>query len=266
MNPIDPRAQATLDAAIHLIRTASAAMHVADMLNAQAQAAIKITDRDQLGATQQELRRNLGSYQNAFAEALREKVVKELAPRVDAKRKLESADWQTLSLVDEKEVEEQMNFVRLGQMISHECEWQLRDLAAHMGALLNFGSADDERNPLRAEIVGAALHRGIEAISGERESRRILARDLGQAVAHVMPECYEEILRLLQERGVRPVHLTVRQVEGPGNQLGSADSGYASLPREGRSSRGGAYGEIEAHSGPGSDMDLLAAHRRALAT
>ena len=61
MNPIDPRAQATLDAAIHLIRTtaASAAMHVADMLNAQAQAAIKITDRDQLGATQQELRRNL---------------------------------------------------------------------------------------------------------------------------------------------------------------------------------------------------------------
>src|SRR5205085_1422998 len=104
MNPIDPRAQATLDAAINLIRTAvaSAATHVADMLNAQAQAAIKIGDRDQLAATHQELRRNIGSYQNAFAEALREKVVKELAPRVDAKRKLESADWQTLSLVDEK--------------------------------------------------------------------------------------------------------------------------------------------------------------------
>ena len=78
-----------------------------------------------------------------------------------------------------------MNFVRLGQMISHECEWQLRDLAAYMGALLGFNSAADDRNPLRAEIVGAALHKGIEAISGERESRRILARDIGQAVAHV---------------------------------------------------------------------------------
>jgi len=267
MNLIEPRAQATLDAAINLIRTAvaSAAMRVAESLTAQAQTAVKISDRDQLIVTQQELRRNLGSYQNAFLEALREKVTKELAPRVDAKRKLESADWQTLSLVDEKEVEEQMNFVRLGQMISHECEWQLRELAAYMGALLNLGSADDERNPLRAEIVGAALHRGIEAISGERESRRILARELGQAVAHAMPQCYDDVLRLLQERGVRPVHLTVRTVEGPGNQLGAANSGYASLPREPyASSRGGPYGEFE--SGPGSDMDLLAAHRRALAT
>ncbi|HEY2559802.1 MAG TPA: DUF1631 family protein, partial [Caldimonas sp.] len=93
----------------------------------------------------------------------------------------------------------------------------------------------------------------------------ILARELGQAVAHAMPECYDDILRMFQERGVRPVHLTVRTVEGPGNQLGAANSGYASLPREGyHSSRGGSYGEIE--SGPGSDMDLLAAHRRALAT
>ncbi|MDQ6639387.1 MAG: DUF1631 domain-containing protein, partial [Pseudomonadota bacterium] len=254
---------------MNLIRTAaaSAAMHVVENLTAAAQTATKISERDQLVTAQQELRRNLGSFQNAFFESLREKVAKEIAPRVDHKRKLESADWQTLSLVDEKEVEEQMNFVRLGQMISHECEWQLRDLAAYMAALVNLGSADDERNPLRAEIVGAALHKGIEAISGERESRRILARDLGQAVAHAMPECYEDILRLLQERGVRPVHLTVRQVEGPGNQLGNANSGYAGLPRDGHaSSRGGAYGEIESHSGPGSDMDLLAAHRRALAT
>lgn len=267
MNSIDPRAQATLDAAINLIRTtvAAAAMHVAESLTVQAQSTAKITERDQLAATQQELRRNLGSYQNAFLETLRERVTKELAPRVDTKRKLESADWQTLSLVDEKEVEEQMNFVRLGQMISHECENQLRELAAYMGTLLNVGRADDERNPLRAEIVGAALHRGIEAISGERESRRILARELGQAVAHAMPECYDEIVRLLRERGVRPVNLTVRTVEGPGNQLGAANSGYASLPRDGHvSSRGSGYGELE--SGPGSDMDLLAAHRRALAT
>src|SRR6185295_12358223 len=99
MNPIEPRAQATLDAAMNLIRTAaaSAAMRVAEHLNVLAQGATKISDRDQLMTAQQELRRNLGSYQNAFYESLREKVVKELAPRVATKRKLESADWQTLS-------------------------------------------------------------------------------------------------------------------------------------------------------------------------
>ena len=269
MNPLDPRAQATLDAAMNLIRTAaaSAAMRVADHLLVAAQNATKIAERDQLIATQQELKRNLGSFQSALFEALRERVAKELAPRVDHKRKLESADWQTLSLVDEKEVEEQMNFVRLGQMISHESEWQLRDLAAYMGALLNFGSADDERNPLRAEVVGAALHLGIEAISGERESRRILAaRDRLDGRAGDA-----EVLR----RHPAPAE-GARRAPGPPDRAHGRWSGqpaqrrqlrlYATLPREGISSRGGAYGEIESTSGPGSDMDLLAAHRRALAT
>ena len=268
MNPIDPRAQATLDAALNLIRTAatSAATHVAESLTITAQNSIRISERDQIIVTQQELRRNLGSFQNAFFESLREKVIKETQPRVDSKRKLESADWQSLSLVDEKEVEEQMNFVRLGQLISHECEWQLRDLAAYTGALLNLGRADDERNPLRAEVIGTSIYRGIEAISGERESRRLLTRELGQAMAQAMPKCYEEILRMFQERGVRPVNLTVRTVEGPGNQVGGAESGYSSLRDARVSSRGGGYGEIESASESDSEMDLLAAHRRALAT
>jgi hypothetical protein len=266
MNPIEPRVQAALDVAMNQIRTtaASAAMRVVENFTILAQNASKIRDRDQIFATQQELRRNLGTFQGTLHEALREKVAKDIAPRVDAKRKLESADWATLSLVDDLEVEERMNYTRLGQLISHECEWQLRDLAAYMGALLNLGLADDERNPLRAEIVGAALNRGIEAISGERESRRLLTRELGQAMALAMPECYADILRMLQERGIRPVNLTVRTVEGPGNQIFGA-SGYASMTRDGRSSTRSGHGEFDDPSGSG-DLDLLAAHRRALAT
>ncbi|MDQ2926793.1 MAG: DUF1631 domain-containing protein, partial [Pseudomonadota bacterium] len=266
MNPIEPRVQAALDAAMNLIRktAASAATRVVENFTVLAQNATKINERDQIFTTQQELRRNLGTFQGSVHEALRERVAKDLAPRVDAKRKLESADWATLSLVDDLEVEERMNYTRLGQLISHECEWQLRDLAAYMGALLNFGRADDERNPLRAEIVGAALNRGIEAISGERESRRILTRELGQAMAQAMPECYAEILHMLQERGIRPVNLTVRTVEGPGNQIFGA-SGYSSMTRDGRSSTRSGHGEFDDASGPG-DLDLLAAHRRALAT
>jgi hypothetical protein len=266
MNPIEPRAQAALDAAMNQIRTAAAtaAMRAAENLTTLAQNATKIGERDQIIATQQELRRNLGTFQSTLHEALREKVAKDIAPRADAKRKLESADWETLSLVDDLEVEERMNYTRLGQFISHECEWQLRDLAAYMGALLGLGRADDERNPLRAEIVGAALNRGIEAISGERESRRILTRELGQAMAQAMPECYSDILHMFQERGIRPVHLTVRTVEGPGNQIFAA-SGYSSLTRDGRISTRSGHGDLDDPSASG-DLDLLAAHRRALAT
>jgi hypothetical protein len=266
MNPIEPRAQAALDAAMNQIRTAAAtaAMRVVENLTTLAQNASKIAERDQLFATQQELRRNLGTFQGTLYEALREKVAKDVARRVDSKRKLESADWETLSLVDDLEVEERMNYTRLGQLISHECEGQLRDLAAYMGALLNLGRADDERNPLRAEIVGAALNRGIEAISGERESRRILTREFGLAMAQAMPECYSDILRMLQERGIRPVHLTVRTVEGPGNQM-FGTTGYSSLTRDGRISTRSGHGDLDFPSGSG-ELDLLAAHRRALAT
>ncbi|MGZ5203643.1 MAG: DUF1631 family protein [Caldimonas sp.] len=267
MNPIEPRVQAALDAAMNLIRTAaaSAAMRVAESLDSQAQAATRPAERELIFNALQELRRNMGMFQGAFHEALREKVAKDLTPQVDNKRKLESADWETLSLVDVQEVEQQMNYVRLGQMISHECEWQLRDLTAYMGSLLNLGRADDERNPLRAEIIGTALNRGIESISGDRDHRRIFTRELGQAVAHAMPDCYAQIVRMLQERGVQPVHLTVRGVEGPGNQIQGANSGYMSLPRDGRISTRGGYGDFDEPSAA-SDLDLLAAHRRALAT
>ncbi len=252
---------------MNLIRTAatSAAMRVAELLDAQAQNATKPAEREQIFNALQELRRNMGMFQGAFHEALREKVSKDLSPQVDNKRKLESADWETLSLVDVQEVETQMNYVRLGQLISHECEWQLRDLAAYMGSLLGLGKADDERNPLRAEIIGTALNRGIESISGDREHRRIYTRELGQAMAQAMPDCYGQILRMLQERGIQPVHLTVRTVEGPGNQIFGANSGYTSLPRDGRNSTRSGYGEFDEPSGSG-DLDLLAAHRRALAT
>ncbi len=252
---------------MNLIRTAatSAAMRVAEILEMQAQNATRPAERELVFNALQELRRNMGMFQGAFHEAMRERIAKDLAPAVDNKRKLESADWETLSLVDVQEVETQMNYVRLGQLISHESEWQLRDLAAYMGSLLGLGRADDERNPLRAEIIGAALNRGIEAISGEREHRRLYTRELGQTMAQAMPECYANIVKMLQERGIHPVHLTVRTVEGPGNQIFGANSGYASLTREGRNSTRSGHGDLDEPSGSG-DLDLLAAHRRALAT
>ena len=122
MNPIEPRVQATLDAAMNLIRTAatSAAMRVAESLDLQAQNTTRPAERELIFNAMQELRRNLGVFQSAFHETLRERISKDLSPQVDNKRKFESADWETLSLVDVQEVETQMNHVRLGQLISVE--------------------------------------------------------------------------------------------------------------------------------------------------
>ncbi|MEO7008814.1 MAG: DUF1631 family protein, partial [Caldimonas sp.] len=267
MNPTEPRLHVALEAAMNQIRAtaASVAARVCETLGATAAACNRISERDTIIATQQELRRNAGTFQSAFHEALREKVKQELAPRPEARRKLASADWQTLSLVEDREVEERMNFERIGQMISHECEWQLRDLAAYMGALTGLGRADEDKNPLRADVLGAALYRGIEAVTENPDGRKILTRDLGQAMAHAMPECYAEILRGLQQRGIQPVVLTVRTFEGPGNQLPGLNSAYASLPAGERNSTRSGHGDLAPASGPGSDIDLMYEHRRAAA-
>ena len=80
MNPIEPRVQAALDAAMNQIRTAAAAaaMRAAESLNTHAQNAGKPAEREQIFATLQELRRNMGMFQGSFHEALREKVAKDL--------------------------------------------------------------------------------------------------------------------------------------------------------------------------------------------
>src|SRR5450631_4217651 len=167
MNPTEPRLHAALDAAMNQIRTAAAtvATRVCESLGASAAAATKVAERDTIIAAQQDLRRNLGTFQNTFHEALRVKVNEELAPRAEPRGKLGAADWQTLSLVEDSVVEERMNFDRIGQMISHECEWQLRELAAYMGSVTGLGRADEDRNPLRADVLGAAVYRAIEAAS-----------------------------------------------------------------------------------------------------
>ena len=255
MTPIEPRLQAALAAAMSQIKATatSAAQRVSESFGVQAQSSSRISERDLLNAVQFDLRRNMNTFHQVFGDELRAKVAAEVSPQPDPARKLEAANWQTLSLVDDSEMEERMFSDRIGQLISHASEVELRELAAYMGSLLNTGRADQDRNPLRAEVLGAALYRAIEAVSDLADARKLLARELGQGMARDMPGCYTRIVADLHSRGVRPVMLTVRTVEGPGNLLPGGTSGYASL-----SSLRSQHGEFDAASsgagGAGGDV------------
>jgi hypothetical protein len=254
MTLTDHRQQDALDAAaLHIVTTAtSVAERASELLGVLAQSSVRIAERDHLNTSQFELRRNMGEFQRTFRTVLDERIEQELAPPGQSRRRQAVADWQTLSLVDDSEMEERMFSDRIGQMIGHECDAELRELAAYMGSLLLTGRADQERNPLRAEVLGAALYRAIEAVSEQAETRKLLARELGQALAKAMPACYGHILADLQGRGVLPVSLTVRTVEGPGNQLPGISSGYGT-PSSTRSQHGDLDTHLETHQGGGHD-------------
>ena len=240
MNPADSRLPVALEAALHRVTTtaASAAERVAVGMGTQAQSTTRIADRDLLLSLHMDLRRKMGTLQLVFSEVLGAKVRDETAPRDEVRRKHAATDWQSLSLVEDHEIEERMFSERIGQQISHACEPELRELAAYMGAVIGLGRADEDRNPLRPDVVGTASYRAVEAVTDDREGRKLLAREFGLAMAQAMPECYSAIVRDLQSRGVAPVSLTLKTVEGPGNLLGGNTSGYTGLREEFRSTSG----------------------------
>ena len=239
------------------IQTTAAAVvdRVSDMLSTMAESSTRIIERDLMLASRVDLLRNIASYHAVFKDVLHQKVNEDFSPRGPARRSLAATDWQSLSLVGDHEVEERMVSDRIAQLITHECESELRELNTYMSALLRTTRAEDSRNPLRAEIVAAALYGAIEAVTDQKDMRKLLTRDLGWAMARAMPVCYAEIIRDLKARGVLPQGMTVRSVEGPGNQLGGAVSGYSAAGRDWHST-GGHAAEFSTPAGPSPASDF----------
>ncbi|HJV63081.1 MAG TPA: DUF1631 family protein [Albitalea sp.] len=229
MNASDLRLPPALDAATSQVKATvqAVAERVASALGNQAQAATRNSERDLFLAAQIDLRRKMNTFLLVFGKELLDKVQSDAVPRRHSGPK--ATDWQSLTLVEDHEVEERMFSGRIGQQIAHACEWELREVAAYMGGLLNLGRAEEDRNPLRADVLGTALYRAIEAISDESDSRKLLAREFAQAMAAAMPQCYVAIVHLMQHHRVQPVGLTVKTVAGPGH---GANTGYESMRDE----------------------------------
>ncbi len=262
MNPTDPRQKVALDAAVSLINTtvASVADRVSDLLGTLSLSVTKTSERDALLAAQFDLRRNMANFHLVFRDQLRDGISKDLAPRSDGRRRLEATDWQSLSLVDDNEVEQRMYADRIAAQISQDCEWELSEVSSHVASLLNTIRRDEDRNPLRAQSVGLATYRAIESVTKDAEPRRLLAREMGMALAKAMKACYAEILRDLQARGVKAASMNLRSGDGPGFHLPGVNSGYATLQHSEYRSTGGYGGESGA--GDLGTHDSAAGYRR----
>ncbi|MCR5866761.1 DUF1631 domain-containing protein [Aquincola sp. J276] len=246
MNSPLPRPDAALQAAALRIKHAAreAAQRCVDSLGLAALSSLKIHERDDFLAAQFELNRRQAAFVHAFNESLDQQVQRETAPRHAAPRSSTNTPWEALSLVDDHEVEASINADRFGLVIQHACEWELRELDAYVGSLLQLGRPDHERNPLRPELVGKALLAGVEAISERPEVRKLLGIELGRSLADLMPRVYGDIVSAMRDAGVQPVSLAVRSTQGPGNDMGFNTSGY-----DGGASRGAPLAETPAPAG-----------------
>lgn len=215
---LPPRLPAHLECAVQRVRMAarSAAEHTVESLGLAALACSSAVRRDALLGAQFELNRKLAVFALSFNEALDTDVARQAGTLVRTPGPAVTPDslvasWESLTLVDDHEVEIHISADRFALEIAHACEWEIRELDAYMGTLMNLGAADHDRNPLRAEVVGQAMIRAVEAVADGPEARKILATEIGRSLAHAMRQTYSDIVADLRHAGVRPVGMAVRQ-------------------------------------------------------
>ncbi|MBX3637895.1 MAG: DUF1631 family protein, partial [Rubrivivax sp.] len=174
-------------------------------------------------------------------------------------------NWDALSLVEDHEVEVQISAERFGLEIAHDCEWELRELDAYVGSLLGFAGTEKDRDPLRPEVVGQAMIRGIEAVSERPEIRKVLSAELSRSLRGLLPAAYADIVAGLRGAGVQPLGLTVRgrPARGPGGGDSVHGSSYDSADRalEDERMHSGRGGAAQGY-GPASGYDSRLGGRR----
>jgi hypothetical protein len=241
-NPIH-RLPAPLEAAVQRLKLAAreAAERTIESLGLAALAATHAFQRDGLLAAQFELNRKSAVFILAFNDAFDERMVRELGAGAMAGAHASSTapsplsvssaaappaptSWDALTLVEDREVEAQISAERFGLEVMHSCEWELRELDAYVATLLAEAGGERDRNPMRPEIVGHAMIRGVEAVTDRADVRKVLSTEFSRSLGSLLRSTYGGIVSDLRKAGVQPLGLTVRQRLGVAREGAAADS------------------------------------------
>ena len=250
-NPVH-RLPAPLEAAVQRLKLAAreAAERTIESLGLAALAANNAYQRDGLLGAQFELNRKSAIFALHFNDTLDERVLRELGPlggplagafdhpdssstREQSSSSSGLTDWASLSLVEDKDVEAQISAERFGMDIASACEWELRELDGYVSAMLGAAGGERDRNPLKPELVGHAMLRGIDTVSERADVRKVLTMEISRSLGGLLRGCYADILADLRHAGVQPLGLTVRnRARGPGGAGGPGGPGFASSAQD----------------------------------
>ncbi len=227
------RLPAQLEAAAHRLKLAAraAADRTVESLGLAALAAPNMVRRGDLLAAQFELNRKMALFTLTFNEAFDEWIAKEsLAPGDHSPK---ATDWDALALVDDQEVERKIAAERFALDVASGSEWELRELDGYVGSLLGQVGETAVRNPLRPEVIGHALIRGVAVVSQRPEERKVLQAEIGRSLSSVLRTTYADVVGRLRAAGVQPLSLAVRQRNQrvPGGYGGHVATEYDTLGR-----------------------------------
>ncbi len=226
---------AAINAAVQRIKVTAreAAQRCVDSLGVAVLNSVSNSEREHLLAAQFDLSRKLTLFATTFNERLDDSLAADFRRREGSPRTTSTggSSWQSLTLVDDREVEIQVSADRFALTLEHDCEWELRELDALMIGLLHTQHAArdavEARNPLRPEVIGKAMVAACDAICERAPVRKVMAEHISRVLASAMAALYSTIVAEMKAAGVKAPDLSVRTVQGPGNELGQfTNTGY----------------------------------------
>lgn len=144
----------------------------------------------------------------ALSAALRQQLRDELArlPGDDVRDAPNSEpSIDSLTLVDDQQIEEDIEVARAIQQVDTAAEGDLRELRALCATLRGAPAASPELHPMRPEVCARALVRALQQLKWPSKTRLLALRVVGKCLADRLATLYREQLRELRRWGVQPV-------------------------------------------------------------
>lgn len=238
-----PMALACLDEAVESLRAAETA-------------ATRIAERDAITLAWTGLMRLRGSWRADYAAALghafeANNTAQESSIRGDLLPA--TSGHGDLSLVDDAQVAQRIEFARLSQQLRLQVDPVMADLDALVSAAQGFDRVRPENNPLRPEVFAKALLALIEDAPANATIRAHWLRTLAVPMGRELRGLYEKILGVLREGQLQPVSYRVSAAPAGAAARGRV-IGSAALGAEAAGSRWGELGSAQTGggwSGPG---------------
>ncbi|MGL6108639.1 MAG: DUF1631 family protein, partial [Rubrivivax sp.] len=203
-----------------------AAERAVDSLGVSALSSGNTAQREHLLGAQFELSRKLAQFCITFDQSLDARVEREVLQRASTHGAPVETSWDSLSLVDNDEMEARVSAERFGIQIGVECEGEQRELDGFAGSLLLGGSGDAPRNPLRPEVIGIAMIHGVDKVTDRADLRKVLLVELARTLATSMPQTYAQIVADMRSAGVKPASLAIKPSDTGRTGFGRSASGY----------------------------------------
>lgn len=179
-------------------------------------------DRQQIFGTIEVLNRHGARWAESFAGHLEQAVREAMDERASSRsRSIDQLRVDELTLVDERQAEEDIETSRTVMQIEELAEWELREVQAYMAALRGETTIRREANPLRPEVYARALSHSSRVLPLETPARMLLLRTAGTEMGRLLRDAYAALCRGLEQKGLQP--LSFRAVPAPAGAAPARD-------------------------------------------